>query len=243
MPGGCRQAVWCLRVCSWSAGERYGPQPSYGSSGGGAESGARPERAPRPAPAPPAPWLGYCGGRLLCVCGQGLVGCSAPEAPAEEPPPEAAAAGATLGVENITLDIHDAALEPSLANRHQVIAVIREFQPDLVMVHRPNDYHPDHRYVGVLVQDAGDEGLIRHPFLKGALLQLAQIPRRNADIDTGILGKGFGSNLSVLPNLGPSLRNALQIAALKGLQNLFLFAVKRFHRTHLHTASWLCDSE
>lgn len=67
---------------------------------------------------------------------------------------EAAAAGATLGVEYITLDIHDAGLVPTLENRHQVIAVIREFLPDLVMVHRPNDYHPDHRYASQLVQDA-----------------------------------------------------------------------------------------
>jgi len=67
---------------------------------------------------------------------------------------EAAAAGATLGAEYITLDIHDGALLPTLENRNQVIAIIREFQPDLIMVHRPNDYHPDHRYASQLVQDA-----------------------------------------------------------------------------------------
>jgi LmbE family N-acetylglucosaminyl deacetylase len=67
---------------------------------------------------------------------------------------EAAASGAQLGVEYITLDIHDGTLLPTLENRHQVIAVIREFRPDLVMVHRPNDYHPDHRYTSQVVQDA-----------------------------------------------------------------------------------------
>lgn len=67
---------------------------------------------------------------------------------------EAAAAGKALGVEYITLDIHDGALLPTLENRQQVIAIIRAFQPDLVMVHRPNDYHPDHRYASQLVQDA-----------------------------------------------------------------------------------------
>ncbi|MDI9547318.1 MAG: PIG-L family deacetylase [Chloroflexota bacterium] len=67
---------------------------------------------------------------------------------------EAAASGATLGAEYVTLDIHDGALLPSLENRHTVIAVIRQFRPDLVMVHRPNDYHPDHRYASQLVQDA-----------------------------------------------------------------------------------------
>ncbi len=67
---------------------------------------------------------------------------------------EAAAAGAKLGVEYITLDIHDGALLPSLENRDTVIALIRDFQPDLITVHRPNDYHPDHRYASLLVQDA-----------------------------------------------------------------------------------------
>jgi LmbE family N-acetylglucosaminyl deacetylase len=67
---------------------------------------------------------------------------------------EAAASGATLGAEYVTLDIHDGALLPSLENRHTVIVVIRQFRPDLVMVHRPNDYHPDHRYASQLVQDA-----------------------------------------------------------------------------------------
>jgi N-acetylglucosamine malate deacetylase 1 len=67
---------------------------------------------------------------------------------------EAANAGAALGVEYITLDIHDGALLPTLENRHQVIAIIRDFQPDLITVHRPNDYHPDHRYASQLVQDA-----------------------------------------------------------------------------------------
>jgi LmbE family N-acetylglucosaminyl deacetylase len=57
-------------------------------------------------------------------------------------------------VEYITLDIHDGALLPTLENRNLVIATIREFQPDLITIHRPNDYHPDHRYASQLVQDA-----------------------------------------------------------------------------------------
>lgn len=67
---------------------------------------------------------------------------------------EAAAAGACLGAEYITLDIHDGMLLPTLENRDQVIALIREFEPDLITIHRPNDYHPDHRYASQLVQDA-----------------------------------------------------------------------------------------
>ncbi|HQR06859.1 MAG TPA: PIG-L family deacetylase [Gemmatales bacterium] len=59
-----------------------------------------------------------------------------------------------LGVETVILDIHDGELEPSLANRRTVTELIREWKADMVFSHRPNDYHPDHRYTGVLVQDA-----------------------------------------------------------------------------------------
>src|SRR5439155_15872120 len=31
---------------------------------------------------------------------------------------------------------------------------IRQWRADIVIAPRPNDYHPDHRYTGVLVQDA-----------------------------------------------------------------------------------------
>ena len=52
------------------------------------------------------------------------------------------------------LDIHDGELEPTLENRKKITRVIREWKADIVISHRPWDYHPDHRYVGVLVQDA-----------------------------------------------------------------------------------------
>src|SRR5262249_14353025 len=67
---------------------------------------------------------------------------------------EAAAAGAVIGAPYDVLDLHDGELLPSLENRRQVIRLIRSFQPDLVLTHRPNDYHPDHRYTSALVQDA-----------------------------------------------------------------------------------------
>jgi LmbE family N-acetylglucosaminyl deacetylase len=67
---------------------------------------------------------------------------------------EAAAAAKALGAESLVLDHHDGTLLPTLELRSEVIQVIREYKPDLVMSHRPNDYHPDHRYSGVVVQDA-----------------------------------------------------------------------------------------
>jgi N-acetylglucosamine malate deacetylase 1 len=67
---------------------------------------------------------------------------------------EVLAAAKVLGIETEVLDIHDGELEPTLANRKTITRLIREWKADIVMSHRPNDYHPDHRYTGVLVQDA-----------------------------------------------------------------------------------------
>ena len=60
-----------------------------------------------------------------------------------------------LGIDAYTvLDNHDAELFPTLNIRHQIIREIRNWNADVVITHRPVDYHPDHRYTGVLVQDA-----------------------------------------------------------------------------------------
>src|SRR5436190_6145441 len=59
-----------------------------------------------------------------------------------------------LGIETEVLDLHDGELLPTLENRRTITRKIREWKADLVIAHRPNDYHPDHRYTGILVQDA-----------------------------------------------------------------------------------------
>jgi N-acetylglucosamine malate deacetylase 1 len=59
-----------------------------------------------------------------------------------------------LGIQGVILDIHDGELLPTVENRRLLTRLIREWKADVVMGHRPNDYHPDHRYTGVLVQDA-----------------------------------------------------------------------------------------
>jgi N-acetylglucosamine malate deacetylase 1 len=58
-----------------------------------------------------------------------------------------------FGTEVGVLDIHDGELVPSLENRKLVAREIRNWQADIVMGHRPYDYHPDHRYTGVLMED------------------------------------------------------------------------------------------
>lgn len=67
---------------------------------------------------------------------------------------EAKAAADTVGIESEVLDFRDGRLEPSFEARCVLIRLIREFNPDLVLTHRPNDYHPDHRYTSQLVCDA-----------------------------------------------------------------------------------------
>ncbi len=67
---------------------------------------------------------------------------------------EAAASGAIIGATYDTWEYPDGGLLPTLDNRAQVIRLIRSFKPDLLLTHRPNDYHPDHRYTSQLVQDA-----------------------------------------------------------------------------------------
>ncbi len=59
-----------------------------------------------------------------------------------------------LGTTTVVLDIHDGELMPSLENRRKFTREIRRWNADVVLSHRPNDYHPDHRYTGVLVQDS-----------------------------------------------------------------------------------------
>ncbi|MEX0995282.1 MAG: PIG-L family deacetylase, partial [Balneolaceae bacterium] len=59
-----------------------------------------------------------------------------------------------FGITTEVLDIHDGELIPTLENRKKVARLIRDWQADIVLAHRPWDYHPDHRYTGVLANDA-----------------------------------------------------------------------------------------
>lgn len=68
---------------------------------------------------------------------------------------EAQESARRLGVaEYEVLDNHDGELIPSLDVRLQVIRRIRQWKADVVIIPRPNDYHPDHRNTGLVVQDA-----------------------------------------------------------------------------------------
>ncbi|WP_170110586.1 carbohydrate-binding family 9-like protein [Flavilitoribacter nigricans] len=68
---------------------------------------------------------------------------------------EAKESARRLGIaEYEVLDNHDGELTPTLEVRLQVIRRIRRWNADVVILPRPNDYHPDHRNTGLVVQDA-----------------------------------------------------------------------------------------
>ena len=88
---------------------------------------------------------------------------------------EVEAAAKILGIEETqVLDIHDGELMPTLENRKMIIRLIREWKADIVMAHRPNDYMADHRYVGVLVDDAAF--MVTVPFLCPDVPHLSKNP-------------------------------------------------------------------
>src|SRR5438046_622821 len=62
--------------------------------------------------------------------------------------------GRRLGVTTEVVDIHDGEIMPTLENRRIITRLIRQWNADVVITNRPNDYHPDHRYTAILVQDS-----------------------------------------------------------------------------------------
>ncbi len=67
---------------------------------------------------------------------------------------ESKRSAAVIGARSVVFDNHDGELQPTLAVRKKVVSLIRRTKADLVLTHRPNDYHPDHRYTSQVVQDA-----------------------------------------------------------------------------------------
>ena len=60
-----------------------------------------------------------------------------------------------LGIDSyVILDNNDAYLTSDIHVREGLIKAIREFGPNIIITHRPWDYHPDHRNTAQLVQDS-----------------------------------------------------------------------------------------
>ena len=67
-----------------------------------------------------------------------------------------------LGITYDVWDIDDCTLMADLETRMKLVRYIREFSPDIVIAHRPNDYHADHRASAQLVQDASYLLIVPH---------------------------------------------------------------------------------
>ena len=95
---------------------------------------------------------------------------------------EAQEAGRRIGIEYVVLDNHDGELLPTLDARAQIIRQIRQWKADLVLAPRPNDYHPDHRYTGVLVQDAAYMVVVPNVAPDTPALRPGQAARRRSSV-------------------------------------------------------------
>jgi LmbE family N-acetylglucosaminyl deacetylase len=87
---------------------------------------------------------------------------------------EVLAVGQRLGVTTEVLDIHDGEIMPTLENRRTITRLIREWNADVVITNRPNDYHPDHRYTSILVQDSAY--MVAVPFFTSGVPPLKRNP-------------------------------------------------------------------
>jgi LmbE family N-acetylglucosaminyl deacetylase len=117
---------------------------------------------------------------------------------------EAAASGAVIGSEYLTWDFPDGYLQPTLTVREAIIAEMRRFKPDLVLTHRPCDYHPDHRAVGHAVQDASY--LVTVPHI------VAEVPRLEVDPVVAYMPDLFTRPAPLIPDVILEITNELPTA-------------------------------
>jgi LmbE family N-acetylglucosaminyl deacetylase len=96
---------------------------------------------------------------------------------------EAARADGLLGATTHIMDNHDGELEPTLENRKKVVRLIREWKADIVLAPGLNDYHPDHRYSGILVQACGLHG--DRPVLRAGGPYLQKNPHLSTSTPSG----------------------------------------------------------
>jgi len=68
---------------------------------------------------------------------------------------EAAAAAKIMGVDiRENLDMVDGFIANNVAHQRKIIALIRKYQPDIILANAPEDRHPDHGRSAKLVSDA-----------------------------------------------------------------------------------------
>ena len=93
--------------------------------------------------------------RFLSLCnGCGGHHIMTPEETTARRAKESARVAEFLGITYDVWDIDDCTIVADLPTRERLIRYIRSYSPDLIITHRTNDYHADHRAAGQLVQDA-----------------------------------------------------------------------------------------
>jgi LmbE family N-acetylglucosaminyl deacetylase len=111
---------------------------------------------------------------------------------------EAQEAARRLGIaEYEVLDNHDGELMPTLEVRKQIIRAIRLWNADIVLAPRSNDYHPDHRYTGILVQDAA--------FMVVIPMVVSDVPRLRRNPVFLYFEDGFQKPQPFQPNIAVSI--------------------------------------
>lgn len=101
--------------------------------------------------------------RFLSMCnGSGGHHIMTPEETVARRAGESAQVAKLLDIQYDVWNINDCSLVPDLETRRRLIRYIREYSPDVIITHRENDYHADHRAVGVLVQDASYMLIVPH---------------------------------------------------------------------------------
>lgn len=114
---------------------------------------------------------------------------------------EAAAAADVIGATGVTWEFPDGMLQATLEVRHRVIAEIRSYRPDLILTHRTNDYHPDHRAVGQAVQDASF--LVRVPHV------VPEVPALDRDPVVAYMADMFTKPTPMEPHIVLDIGNRL----------------------------------
>lgn len=122
---------------------------------------------------------------------------------------ESAAVAKLLGIRYDVWDIDDCTLMADLETRRRLIRYIREFAPDLVISHRQNDYHADHRAVGLLIQDASYMLTVPHECPEVPAMRRMPVIMYNED---GFRNPDFRADLVL--DMDDEIETKLQIAHL-----------------------------
>jgi N-acetylglucosamine malate deacetylase 1 len=145
---------------------------------------------------------------------------------------------AIIGAESHCLSIPDECLVNDLAARLEMVEVIRQFKPDLIITHDPNDCHVDHRKTAELVFEAASLSFVpsvktgspEHPvfmpiYYMENLLSFDFIPEEFVDISETfaikqqMLGEHKSQFVTMSERIGSDMREVIEITArFRGMQ-------------------------